>query len=71
MSSFCKFKCTIDADVMNYSYGRTCTEIALEPENFLFVQMLIVYIAYEISKAEAWKLNEANAGVAATRDTRK
>jgi len=53
--SFCKFKCASDAYVMNYSCGTTCVEIALEPENLLFVQMLIKYIANGISKAEAWK----------------
>ena len=56
MPSFCKFKCTNNAYLKDYSSGRTCIEMALEPENFLFVQMLIVYIANEISKAEVWKL---------------
>jgi len=41
---------------MNYSNGRTCIETALEPENFLSVQRLIVYIANEISKTGAWIL---------------
>ena len=50
------FQVTNNVYLMNYSNGRTCIEVALEPENFLSIQLLIVYIVKEISKAEAWKL---------------
>lgn len=56
MSSFCKFKCTSNIYLINYSNSRTCTEIALELGNFLSAQMSIVSIANEIAKGEVWKL---------------
>ena len=56
MSSFCNFGSTNNVYLMDYSSGRTCVEIALEPKNFLSVQLLIVHIANEILKVEACKL---------------